>query len=555
MALPEYDLVWPPVNNRQADRYYQEWGAWWSGDPDALRRFYQVTNGFESMIDPKQYVGSAGDLMNQVSRFFWGNPPEPGALRDAKLHVPLAGDIASTSADLLYGEPPTWSIPDDLDGAEATQSRMDKIVENGLIPVLLEGSEIGSALGGWYLRATIDTAVADTVIYDAIPPESAVPEWRSGAMRAVTFWRKIFEDQGKVYRHLEKHEIGWVYHGLYIGSDDRLGTRVDLRAHPETEGFYALVGESGRMDTGADTLTAEYIPNMRPNRLMRGSMLGRSDYSGIESTMDALDEVWSSLMRDVRHGKSRIIIPEAYLQSNGAGRGARFSMEQELYVPVKAIPDNEGVSLEQVQFDIRVDEHLTAARNLAVQALRGAGYASQTFGEGDQSGPATATEVQARERRSFVTRDRKIGYNRSPLVRLSRAGLQMDKKWFGSDSGDVVSESPNLEWPDGVQTDLETMSKVVQMLDAAKAASQRTKIQMVHPQWNKDQVQEEIELIEGDGAVEVEADPNADQFDEPQDVSETAGSETAEADDTEGGNLETVNGQALTRVGAATAGG
>jgi hypothetical protein len=545
VPLPDNNPVWPPAECKKADRHYREWGAWYSGDPQELRKFYQVSNGFGAMIDPKQYPDSANNMLDQTSRFFWGNPPEPGSLRDAKLHIPLAGDIASTSADLLFGEPPAFTVPEDLDGAENTQGRLDKIVENGLIPVLLEGSEIDSALGGVYLRVNADLEMG-TPVFDAIPPESAVPEWRGSRLKAVMFWRELQNDQGKVYRHVERHEPGWIYHGLYIGTEERLGVQVDLRMHPETEGFYQQVGDAGRAMTGTELLTAEYVPNMRPNRLMRGSPLGRSDFQSIEPTMDALDEAWSSLMRDIRLGKSRLIVPESYLESNGPGRGARFSAERELFTPVKAMPDNEGISIEEVQFNIRVDEHLTACRNLAVQALRGAGYAAQTFGEGDQGGPATATEVQARERRSFVTRDRKIGYWRPPLARLAQAALQMDKVWFRSDAGDVT-EQPNLEWPDGVQTDMETTSKIVQMLDAAKAISLRTKIQMVHPQWDKDQVEEEIELIEGDGAVEVEADDDADLGDELPPGDGPAGA----TEDPEGGSaLDAVNGQALARAGA-----
>lgn len=515
LPLPDNNPTWPPRDCQQAARHYREWGAWYSGDPQELRKFYQVSNGFGALIDPKQYPDSANNLLDQVSRFFWGNPPEQGNIRDAKLHIPLAGDIASTSADLLFGEPPTWSMPDDLDGVELTQARMDKIVENGMVPALLEASEIDSALGGVYIRISIDVEMG-TPTFDVIPPEAAAPEWIGNRLKAVTFWRELANDQGKVWRHLERHEVGWIYHGLYVGTEERLGLPVDLRLNPETEGFYSQVGDAGRMLSGSDTLSADYIPNMRPNRLIRGSNLGRSDYQGIESTMDALDEAWSSLMRDVRLGKSRLIVPESYLESNGVGRGARFNAERELFVPVKAMPDNEGVSIEQVQFDIRYDEHLTICRNLAAQALRGGGYSAQTFGEGDQSGPATATEVLARERRSYTTRDRKIGYWRPPLTRLSKAALQMDKYWFGSDAGDV-SQVPNLEWPDGVQVDMETMSKVVQMLDSAKAVSMRTKIQMVHPQWDNDQIDEEIELIEGDAEVPVEADDNADEVDNPED--------------------------------------
>jgi hypothetical protein len=548
VPLPDNNPVWPPAECKKAEKHYREWGAWYSGDPQELRKFYQVSNGFGAMIDPKQYPDSASNMLDQASRFFWGNPPEPGNLRDAKLHIPLAGDIASTSADLLFGEPPIWSMPEGLDGAEQTQARMDKIVENGLIPALLEGAEIDSALGGVYLRCVINMDEG-TPTFDVIPPESAVPEWSGTRLKAVMFWREIVDDQGKVYRHVERHEPGWIYHGLYIGTEERLGVPVDLRMHPETEGFYQQVGDAGRAPTGTDLLTAEYVPNMRPNRLIRGSALGRSDYQGIEPAMDALDEAWSSLMRDIRLGKSRLIVPESYLESNGPGRGARFSAERELFTPVKAMPDNEGISIEEVQFNIRVDDHLTTCRNLAAQALRGAGYSAQSFGEGDQGGPATATEIQARERRSFVTRDRKIGYWRPPLSRLSQAALQMDKFWFGSDAGDV-SEKPNLEWPDGVQTDMETTSKIVQMLDAAKAISLRTKIQMVHPQWDKDQVQEEMDLIEGESSVPVEADDNADLGDSELPTDDGLSGEAVDPEEGPPADLASVNGQALANAGA-----
>lgn len=510
MPLPERDVVWPPEECKTADRHYREWGAWYSGDPQELRKFYQVNNGFGALIDPKQYPDSANNLLDRISRFFWGNPPEQGAIRDAKLHIPLAGDIASTSADLLFGEPPSFSVVEDLAGSEVTQGRLDKIVDNGLTSALLEAAETVSAMGGGYLRVLIDTKMSNTPIFDAIPPESAVPKWRSNRLESVTFWRQLADVDGKVYRHLELHEVGSVYHGLFIGSDERLGQKVDLQLHPDTEDFAVLTDEQGRIVTGADTLTAEYIPNMRPNRLMRGSPLGRSDYQGVEPAMDALDESWSSLMRDVRLGKSRLVIPETYLESNGPGRGSRFNAERELFTPVKALPDNEGISLEMVQFNIRVDEHLALCRALAAHAVQSAGYSAQSFGEGDlvSSGPPTATEVQARERRSFITRDRKIEYWRHPLARLSKAALQIDKLYYGADSGDV-SEVPNLEWPDGVSVDELTMANTVQILDAARAISTRTKVQMVHPQWDSDQVDEEIELIEGSEKPEVDADDNA----------------------------------------------
>ena len=81
------------------------------------------------------------------------------------------------------------------------------------------------------------------------------------------------------------------------------------------------------IETGIKRLTAVYVPNMLPNRLYRGSFLGRSDFSGVEGLMDALDECYTSWIRDLRLGRGRIIVPSEYAshdaQHEGAGRLVR----------------------------------------------------------------------------------------------------------------------------------------------------------------------------------------------------------------------------------------
>lgn len=56
---------------------YQEWAAWWSGDPNQLLNYYQAATGN-----------------------FWSQDIKED--RETMLHIPVAGDIASTSADLLF---------------------------------------------------------------------------------------------------------------------------------------------------------------------------------------------------------------------------------------------------------------------------------------------------------------------------------------------------------------------------------------------------------------------------------------------------------------------
>lgn len=507
MPLPEGNPTWPPTSEDHARKLYRKWGAWYSGEPGALIDVYADTLSASLLPDPKGYTDLSNGPGARVAqqRMWWGQAAIPGGLQEAKLHIPLAGDIAATSSDLLFGEPPALKLE-----AEAGQERLDRLVEEaGIHSMLLEAGEICAALGGVYLRVGWDEQVAEHPLFDAIPPDAAVPEWRSGHLTAVTFWR-VLDDTTDVWRHLERHEPGVIFHGLYKGTQDKLGQRMDLAERPETAAFADIVGVSGQVDTGADGLAVEYVPNMRPNRTMRGSPLGRSDYAGIEGLMDALDEAWSSWMRDLRLGKARLVVPDVYLENHGRGKGASFDPEQAIFLAVSSLPATEGLSIEQVQFGIRVTEHQQTCAELTAHTVRGAGYSAQTFGDSGEA-MATATEVVARERRSYTTRARKINYWRSPLIRLFTTALQIDAAHFKADG--VKAEPPTLEWPDGVATDPEALGRTLQLLAAAEAVSTRTKVVMLHPDWDDDAIDEEVDAIGEDKAAGMPVPPGADPDD------------------------------------------
>jgi A118 family predicted phage portal protein len=414
------------------------------------------------------------------------------------LHVPIAGDIAAVSADLLYGEPPTLRVEDDT-----TQDRLDEIMVAGLRASLLEGAELCSAYGGVYLRVAWNTAVADYPLVDAIAPDCAAPEWVSGHLRAVTFWRVLSEPtETVVVRHLERHEPGIVYHGLYEGSQDSLGQPVPLTDRPETAHFAAGVGADGGILTGAKRLAVVYIPNMRPHRIIRGTPLGRSDYAGVEHLMDALDEAWSSWMRDIRLGKGRLVVPDAFLTSEGRGSAAAWDADREVYAAVAGLQganDSFASMMQPVQFAIRVAEHSQTCTELAEQIVRGAGYSAQTFGEsGDLR--VTATEVQHRERRSYSTRDRKLEYQTPQLSSFTETVLEVDRHIFNTK---VIPQRPTVTWPDGVQDAPEQVAATADLLRRANAASTETLVRIVHPDWDDEQVAEEVQRIQGEGEQDV----------------------------------------------------
>ncbi|MEQ4717906.1 phage portal protein [Nonomuraea sp. B19D2] len=513
MPLPVQDQAWPPPHIHRELRLYEQWGAWYGGDPDHLARVYGANQVHGIGLDPKGWdrpqPGVTG-FMNRVSRWFWGSPTPAGQVRNTKLHIPIAGDISSTSADLLFSEPPTLRVK-----GKNGQKRLDSLMhEAGIYGSLLEAAEVSSAYGGVFLRVGWDTEMYDHPVLSVFPPDAAVPEFRYGAIFAVTFWRILREDdKGQVWRHLERHEKGRVYHGLYLGTSDKLGKPIPLTEHPETEIYADKVDETGGFDTYFPRgLLVNYVPNMRPHRLIRGTALGRSDYQGVEHLMDALDEVWTSLMRDIRLGKGRIVVPDLFLENLGRGKGATWDPDKEIYSGLGMLPPPgtaPNAMLTISQFAIRVTEHVESGKALIAQILRGAGYSASSFGEADGSGrQLTATEIHSRDRKSFSTRGRKTGYWTPSLQWLAEALLSVDLGVWGTK---VTPERAEVHWPDGVLPDPEALGRTVELFNRAQAISLESKVRLVHAEWDDHQVTAEVKRLRDELGLTV---PDPDRLDE-----------------------------------------
>lgn len=506
-SLPVVDMPWPPVALANVTPALDSWSAWYAGNPAALSAHYQRQAG--------SGWSRRGGLAGAVSRFFWGQTQTVGQPR-TKLHVPIAADIATASADLLFAEDVKLNTPEGM--ADADRARFDDVLEGiGWANILLESAEVAAALGGSYLRTGWDKTVADHPLVTVLHADQAWPEFRYGRLQAVTFWQVVRSDDTKVWRHLERHGRGFVEHGLYEGTPDKLGRQVSLLESEVTAGIG--VDEYARVATGFDGLTVAYLPNMKPNRQWRtdpvGRDLGRSDFAGVEPLMDALDETYTSWMRDLRLGKARILVPDYMLKApvDSYGRpkpggGLSVDLEQEVYAGLNMLPSEDGKSqITMQQFAIRTQEHASTATALLSAILRGAGYSAQTFGlaEDADRGDRTATEVTARERRSGTTREKKTRYAGTAMTECLRAVTAIDRVVFGKGPGEIVVKP---EFPAASMPSQRELAESAQLLRTAQAASTKTLVQMVHPEWEVDQIDAEVILIRGEQAMDV-PDPDA----------------------------------------------
>ncbi|GAA4175796.1 phage portal protein [Gryllotalpicola koreensis] len=504
MPLPADNAVWPPRDLERVFRKYAEWNAWYSGTVNELRGAYGVYNYLRTSGKPNQMPElRAWNFMGRLANLFWGRPLEYGETRTV-LHVPVAADLAQLSSSLLFAEPPEFTVED-----KNAQTRLDLMLNSPDVHMLLqEQGESTAAFGGTYWTPQWDLSgdAPDHVWMHGHNANTAVPEFAGSRLKAVTFWTRYDEDR-TVYRHLERHEQGAIIHGLYKGDWNNIGARISFDAIPETAHLSNIPGAVYPGDNTCvitvplNRLHVAYQPNVRPNGEFMGygntRWLGRSDYSGIEPTLNAIDETWSSWMADLKAGKSRLFVNSALMKSNGPGRGARFNAEQDVFTMIDGIPDQEaGKNIQSTQFDIRVQEHEQTVYNLVKVALRHNGYSLSSYGEaGDIA--QTATEVMDRKTDSELTRDKKKRYASAALNYMGSVMLELDSIVYpgqGSKPGlDVASEFPETSQEDPLRT-----AQIIQMLDAASSISLQTRVERANPGWTEEQILEEVDRIKAE---------------------------------------------------------
>lgn len=490
MPIPE-TMAWPPPELDVILPAMRRWDAWYAGRTDRLEEIYR---------DRERPSIRRDGVLGTVQRWFWGTGDREVP---HKVHAPIAARICRASADLLFAEPPVVTS-----GDEKSQERLDLIIGAGAVDQLASAAEVGAALGGTYMRVVWDVGLEQHPFLTRVDADQALPEFRWGRLSAVTFWRTVRTEGAVIWRHLERHEtdaqgIGVIEHALFRGTGTQLGRRVSLTESPATAGL-AQDGEGmgAVVSTLSPGLDVVYVPNTRPNSAWRnhplGANLGRSDLDGVEGLLDQYDQVWTSWMRDIRLGKARIIASRQALDDHGPGKGASLDLDREVYEAVNTPPGaantQSGMPLEHVQFNIRVQEHKDTTDALLRLILLSVGYSASTFGVDGEGGLMTATEVHSRERDSFMSRDRKIRAWRPALEQLSRKALAIDREVFRS--GADPDAPVTVEFGDSVQESPEALARTMQLQYQAQAASVRTRVQTLHPDWDDQAVDAEVDAIQ-----------------------------------------------------------
>ncbi|MEE4540978.1 capsid protein [Streptomyces sp. V4-01] len=500
MALPADGTAWPPIA-AEVRTALEDWAAWYSANPNKIadRYYWRSTRvgqyGQQPVNRPSQYRRG---LVGAMARFFWGEPTPWGEKR-IKLHVPLAGDLARTSSALLFSEPPTLKAPDPkAAGAKPLQERLEQLQETGLNRTLITAGQRASALGGVYLRTVWDDEISDRPWIDSVRADAAAPEMRAGVLMAVTFWTVIAVDGTKVTRHLERHERGGlILHAVYEGSSDNLGKQLPdsaLGSFPETKGLQP----TRQLAIDKLMMTVSYAPNTADNRdwcdVPGAHWLGLSDFQGSEGLLDALDETYTSWMRDVRLAKSRIIVPHGYLTNHGLGQGASWE-DRDVYAGLNIPPTETGAGITLNQFAIRHAEHKATCDELRDQIIRNAGYNTGSFGEDSDGAAVTATEVKAKASRSEATRSSKSEAFAVAVPDIVETLLALEASGLFPGLPSVDVERPVMTFADSIAADPLVLAQTAAALRTAEAASTETLVALTNPEMPAEEQAVEVRRI------------------------------------------------------------
>jgi hypothetical protein len=127
--------------------------------------------------------------------------------------------------------------------------------------------------------------------------------------------------------------------------------------------------------------------------------------------------------------------------------------------------------------------------------LQMCGYSAETFGIYEGGGNTkTATEIEAKQQRSLLTRDRKTRLWIPALGAVLTKLLAVDRDILHNS---VIPDGLDIDvvFADAVQESQLSIAQTVQLLRAADAASDEVIVGMVHPDWDQDKILEEVALI------------------------------------------------------------
>lgn len=399
------------------------------------------------------------------------------------LITPVPRMISRASANMLYGEPPEISTENDSD-----QARYDFIVdENGLTAELVRGALMSSSEGDVWGRVIVRPDILDCPIIDFSSRRNVIPEFSGRFLTAATFVHEWTEGYTEVFRLFERHSAGAVDHVLYKGTSVSLGDKINLNAYGRTQGM------PERVLTGIPTPLVQFIPNSVDSDPTRGY----SDYRGLEQRFLSLNAAETVGHNNVLlTGQKRAMIDSAYTQNGGVPKGDTFLIRR---ADDAMAGDSKSKGIDVLEYTFEATELVAWVDHIVDISLTAAGIAPQLVGRSVDGGAISGTALKLKAAHSLLEASGKGRHFDRGLKKLLRYAAIIDsrrtteggfgRKWSAPD------ELVTIERADPMPRDDMEAAQILVLLTNAEAVSTEEKVRLVHPEWDEDQVQEEVQKL------------------------------------------------------------
>lgn len=277
-----------------------------------------------------------------------------------------------------------------------------------------------------------------------------------------------------------------VYGGIILSAAAKNGENYLLaEIHSKTESGYTVTNRLFKQKGGEyrEVPLSELYPQLEERTEINGltkplfvyfrpacsgdGPLGTSVYANCTDTLESLDVVFDSLQREFVLGKKRIIVPTSALRGEYGkdGKLHKYFDEQDEVYQAFSPDDREELKIYDNSAQLRVEEHKQAIEQLldllCMQTGLSAGSLSYHNGN-----PATATEVTARNDRTFRTKTAHQQLIREGLLQVTE-NIVLLAVLMGQLPASAMEDKPVITFPDSVSRDnTSKIDNAVKMLSA-----------------------------------------------------------------------------------------
>ena len=408
-----------------------------SGDSSAVEKFYKEDYAKFSALD--KYGRSA-----RYNSFWFNVQPH-----NARVFFGIISMINETFVNLITSGGVKAKVKvkgkqyaEDQEEDEEQSERLDGILQANDFYDKKWGlaESYQSGLGYAPFKISIDEGLLDTPILEVIRPEITEVIKERGIIQGYKFKsrKRVGDDDFEIQEIVMKDGNGPIIQYRVLAIDGEEPRQINIANL--TDGMLEALGISflkvkDGEEVGIQTTFYEFselsdLPvvlknNTAHNRMFPTSPFGVADTQGLETIEDALSELLSSMVEEVRKGRIKVLISEDLVPTNAEGGKMQFNDFRMDYEIMSGDSAEGGSKIEVVQGKINSEKYLSGIASLISYACNLVSLHPITVGiTGVESIDASQESQMEREKVSMRTREKKMKSWRETLESLFNLLLQ-----------------------------------------------------------------------------------------------------------------------------------